>query len=62
VITALDSVFATPHAGINLAALDLVQFNVQPPNNKIGDGMNGVEVKITGGGVKLPDNIVSTDE
>ncbi|WP_211473880.1 YDG domain-containing protein [Collimonas humicola] len=62
VITALDSVFAPSHAGINLAALDLVQFNIQPPNNKIGDGMNGVELKITGGGVKLPDNIVSTDE
>jgi hypothetical protein len=62
VSTALDSIFAPSHAGINLAALDLVQFNVQPPNNKIGDGMNGVEVKITGGGVKLPDNIVSTDE
>ncbi|PFH12288.1 filamentous hemagglutinin family protein [Collimonas sp. PA-H2] len=62
VITALDSVFDPSHAGVNLAALDLVQFNIQPPNNKIGDGMNGVEVKITGGGVKLPDNIVSTDE
>ena len=64
-VTALDSVFAVPHAGINLAALDLVQFNVQPPNNPSsfkGDGMNGVEVKITGGGVRLPDNIVSTDE
>ncbi|WP_082807065.1 YDG domain-containing protein [Collimonas pratensis] len=65
VITALDSIFATPHAGINLAALDLVQFNVQPSNNPSsfkGDGMNGVEVKITGSGVRLPDNIVSTDE
>jgi hypothetical protein len=65
VITALDSLFATPHAGIDLAALDLVQFNVQPRNNTFslnGDGMNGVDVKVTGGGVKLPDNIVSTDE
>ena len=65
VVTALDSLFATPHAGINLAALDLVQFNIQPSNNPSsfkGDGMNGVEVKITGSGVRLPDNIVSTDE
>ncbi|HWW04671.1 YDG domain-containing protein [Collimonas sp.] len=65
VIAALDNIFAPSHAGINLAALDLVQFNTQAPSNPPSgsdNGMNGVEVKIMSTGVKLPDNIVSTDE
>ncbi len=65
VIAALDSMFVPSRQGINLAALDLAPFNVQPQNNNsgsIGSGISGVPVKIIGGGVKLPDNIVSTDE
>ncbi|WP_217645999.1 YDG domain-containing protein [Collimonas sp. OK307] len=65
VIASLDAMFAPSHQGINLAALDLTPFNIQPQSSNSGsidNGMGGVAVKIIGGGVKLPDNIVSTDE